>query len=396
MATGVLTNRTSRQIPWINLVWMGLSSIWVLGLLDDALGYAVYPDYREGLYDPSSYTYAGWFFRILAMVLAFSFCGLYIRTLYRAMTRPGPWFASFGGQDAARIRWTSAGLAVALNLLPGRQLTWFNGAFIFVTILWVITSSPDRALLRVIQSMVIPIVTFALTEQAGALAELLLTMVAVGGLISAFVINRGLVSDLIVERSRVRDQAVTEERFRIARDLHDTVGHSMTQITLKAELARRVLATDSARAAAELEQIEHLSRNLAREIRAAVEGEDQLGVTDEIIRSRQLLESMNVASSYSGDDVTADLHRSDVLAWCVREGVMNVVKHSGATRCEINLDRRNDATVLIIRDNGSKRTQSNKGQGLDGMRQRVEAVGGTVRFDQDQAGHVLIVTVPRA
>ncbi|MEP9383002.1 sensor histidine kinase [Nocardioides cheoyonin] len=169
--------------------------------------------------------------------------------------------------------------------------------------------------------------------------------------------------------------ALADERNRFARDLHDILGHSLTVITVKAELARRLLdageesATERARA--ELADLERLSRDALHDVRRAVEGYRELTLPGELARARAALEAAGVTPvlPQSTDAVPTELR--ELFAWTVREGVTNVIRHSGAGRCEIVLtcDR------AEVRDDGGGPGKPADGSGLTGLRERAAAAG---------------------
>ncbi|MDH2416085.1 histidine kinase [Nocardioides sp. CER19] len=168
--------------------------------------------------------------------------------------------------------------------------------------------------------------------------------------------------------------AVDSERNRFARDLHDILGHSLTVITVKAELAQRLLDADPDRARAELADLERLSRDALADVRRAVSGYRELTLPGELARAREALRAAEIEARLpqSTDDVPTDLR--ELFAWTVREGVTNVIRHSGARSCEIVLT----PSSAEIRDDGRGPGSSVDGSGLTGLRERSAAVGATV------------------
>ena len=177
--------------------------------------------------------------------------------------------------------------------------------------------------------------------------------------------------------TRARDEnarlAVTAERSRFARDLHDILGHSLTVITVKAELAGRLLDVDPVRARREVEDLERLSRDALADVRRAVEGFHDLSLPGELARAREALLAADIDPDLpnSTDDVPTELR--ELFAWTVREGVTNVIRHSGASRCTVRLAAR---TVEVADDGtGPVADPGGSGRGLDGLRDRASAVG---------------------
>jgi two-component system, NarL family, sensor histidine kinase DesK len=181
--------------------------------------------------------------------------------------------------------------------------------------------------------------------------------------------------------------ATIAERERIARDLHDVLGHTLSVIALKSELASQLAETDTARAIAEVREVEVVSREALSEVRAAVEGYRGRGFSGELQRARQAL-------SASGVSLEADVERihlvpklETVLALVLREAVTNVMRHAKASACRVGLHRTEDGLVLTVEDNGTGSVRPN-GTGLAGMLERVTSAGG--RLDIESANGVAI------
>jgi two-component system, NarL family, sensor histidine kinase DesK len=154
-------------------------------------------------------------------------------------------------------------------------------------------------------------------------------------------------------RAELARAAVAEERLRIARDLHDLLGHSLSLITLKAELAGRVIGTDPDRAAREISELESVARQSLADVRGAVAGFRQPDLGGELVAARQLLDAAGIAAEITSAE-TAGLPQEvdSALAWAVREGATNVVRHSTATRVSITVSVDPAQAVAEIRDNG--------------------------------------------
>jgi two-component system sensor histidine kinase DesK len=180
--------------------------------------------------------------------------------------------------------------------------------------------------------------------------------------------------------SRAREEnarlAVEEERNRLARDLHDILGHSLTVITVKAELANRLVDVDLDRTRAELADLERLSRDALADVRRAVEGYRDLTLPGELARARQALQAADIEARLpnSAEDVPSDLR--ELFAWTVREGVTNVVRHSRASTCTVTLE---PSRVRVVDDGtGTVSAPENAGHGLLGLRERAAAAGAVV------------------
>lgn len=188
----------------------------------------------------------------------------------------------------------------------------------------------------------------------------------------------GLVRVLEIGQERHREQAaelaLATERDRVARDVHDVLGHSLTVVTLKAELAQRLVEVDPERARTELEEIQTLSRTALAEIRATVAGLRVARLADEVAAARTALSGADIRADLPTDlDVVDPRHRV-LLAWILREAVTNVIRHSGATTCRVEL---HDG-LLRVTDDGRGCGGQREGNGLRGIRERVASAGGTL------------------
>ena len=179
---------------------------------------------------------------------------------------------------------------------------------------------------------------------------------------------------LIEAHQENADLAVENERTRFARDLHDILGHSLTVITVKAELAQRLIDVDPVKARAELADLERLSRDALSDVRRAVRGYRELTLPNELARAKQALHAAGIEPvlPQSTDSVPTELR--ELFAWTVREGITNVLRHSAATECEIVLS----ATHVEVRDNGRGSPSDSIGTGLTGLRERARAQSATV------------------
>ncbi|MDL4773748.1 sensor histidine kinase [Actinomadura xylanilytica] len=178
---------------------------------------------------------------------------------------------------------------------------------------------------------------------------------------------------LLEARAEVARLASEAERARIARDLHDLLGHSLTVVTVKSNLARRLAATDSRRSLEEITEVEALSRQALADVRAAVSGYREVTLAGELARGRELLRASGVVADLPlAADMVGAAHQ-ELFGWVVREGLTNIVRHAHAARCTVVLS----ASQVEIRDDGSG-GPAFFGNGLTGLRERVAAAGGSV------------------
>ncbi|GAA1950314.1 sensor histidine kinase [Kitasatospora viridis] len=198
---------------------------------------------------------------------------------------------------------------------------------------------------------------------------------------------------LVTAQAEVERLAQEAERNRIARDLHDLLGHSLTAITVKSRLAQRLVAKDTALAQAEMAAVENLSRQALADVRAAVSGYREVTLAGELARGRELLRAAGVLADLpSATDVVAERER-ELFGWVLREGLTNVVRHARATRCTVTIT----ADSIEIRDDGRATGDNADGKGLTGLRERVAAAGGAVLAGPlDPHGWRVYVTTGRA
>jgi two-component system, NarL family, sensor histidine kinase DesK len=223
-------------------------------------------------------------------------------------------------------------------------------------------------------------------------------------------------------RAELARAAAAEERLRIARDLHDLLGHSLSLITIKAELAGRLMGADPGRAAKEIAELESVARQSLSDVREAVAGFRQPDLAGELVAARQLLDAAGITTEITAAD-TSGLARDvdSALAWAVREGATNVVRHSRATRVAIKVSRGPSTVVAEISDNGPAAPEGNEGgpalpaartagpdgravararpvfggSGLAGLAERVRSLGGELAAGSvDSRGFLLRVVVP--
>jgi len=174
-------------------------------------------------------------------------------------------------------------------------------------------------------------------------------------------------------RAEVAQLAAENERIRIARDLHDLLGHSLTTITVKAGLARRLGTADPARAVEQITEVEELCRQALAEVRAAVSGYRDVTLAGELARGRELLRAAGVAADLPTAADIVDPAYQELLGWAVREGLTNVVRHSRAGTCAVRLSQ----SGVEITDDGVG-AAAPAGNGLSGLRERVAAAGGSI------------------
>jgi two-component system sensor histidine kinase DesK len=186
-------------------------------------------------------------------------------------------------------------------------------------------------------------------------------------------------AELLQAREENARLAVEDERNRMARDLHDILGHSLTVIAVKAELAGRLMDIDSERARSEVADLERLSRDALVDVRRSVSGYRELTLPGELARAREALRAAEIEGDLPLSTELVPSELRELFGWAVREGVTNVIRHSGASHCSISLT----TSAVEIRDDGNGCPLSTpgyppdeaQGHGLLGLRERAAAAG---------------------
>lgn len=197
---------------------------------------------------------------------------------------------------------------------------------------------------------------------------------------------------------RISELVKLEERQRIARDLHDTLGQKLALIGLKSDLVAKLIRKNPDRAEAEIDDVRHTARNVLKELRELVTQMRGTHVEDEIYRLRQILMAADIEFMLEGDPKLANtsLLNENVASMCLKEAVTNVVKHSGASACAIVIEQTPAELRISVRDNGvglGGQTPFFRGNGLRGMKERLEFVNGSLEI-ASREGTEIVIKVP--
>jgi two-component system sensor histidine kinase DesK len=217
-------------------------------------------------------------------------------------------------------------------------------------------------------------------------------LLIVGGSNMFFAEQRRADSKLRMAHEEVEALAAVAERERIARDLHDVLGHTLSVIVLKAELAKRLIASDPARATAEIADVETIGRSALTEVREAIGGYRSRGLTAELEAAHSTLASAGVTlliDSRPLDTSGLTAAEETVLALALREAVTNIVRHARARTCRLRFTTEGGHRKLHVEDDG-EHPLAREGNGLRGMRERVESLGGSLRVEREHGTRLLI------
>ena len=353
---------TPRLLPLRPQGWVWVyAAIWLVFLVPAVLKGAAMEDRPRG---------------IAGIVVVVAFSGFYLRSWAdtRARRISG---AVAPPRLAAAVLATAVGLSALAVALLGQPALATTPFLVVLFMFWLgervrLAATVLLIALAGLGSYLVP----GWSRDDSILISLVLTSVIMWG------ISRMLerTAELARANERIASLAVAEERARFARDLHDLLGHSLTLLAIKAELAGRLVRLDVDRAEKEIMDVERVVRDTLSDVRAAVGGYRQANLTGELVSARVVLDAAGIDAELPAavDDVPGE--RRELLGWAVREGDTNVVRHSGARRCRIVVDR----DAVEIHDDGEGPAPAREaagwtlGSGLRGLRERAEAVGATV------------------
>ncbi len=298
-----------------------------------------------------------------------AFNSLYITVVFRAFVKEA--------RQARRTRWLLAGLAaITLGLALGYGGSWL----MFFPLLGLATGS-------VLRGRQLAPAAFGLSVAAAVVGGVRegweATGIAYGTFLSVMVTAAILalsetVKDLRAAREELARAAVEKERLRFSRDLHDLLGHTLSVIVVKAEATRRLAPRDLAAALGQVTDIEAVGRQALTEIREAVTGYREGSLATELDRARDLLEAAGVEAAVRQSGPPLAPPTAALLGWVVRECATNVVRHAGATRCEIEVSGGAGQARLVIADDGRGEGAGPPGSGLKGLAERLAAAGGSL------------------
>lgn len=305
------------------------------------------------------------------------------------------------------------GLFVAVFVLRGHRLLWIVAGDILLGVLFA-PFNTAAAILFIYAASFVPFalrgkpwracaaigVVVAIIGVESWLLRLPPSMWAVGigysliiGAANVWTSQQSIASErLRLAHDEIEHLAKIAERERIARDLHDVLGHTLSVIILKAELASRLMNVNPAQAHAEIATVERVSREALEQVREAVRGYRTRGLLAEIDQARSVLEDSGIVVECRSSAVTLTPAQDNVLALALREAVTNVIRHADATRCWLVLEEQEGTCRLTVHDDG-RGGEFATGLGLRGLSERVAAIGGSA-VREDKAGVRLTITIP--
>ncbi|MDF2993911.1 MAG: signal transduction histidine kinase [Microbacterium sp.] len=275
-------------------------------------------------------------------------------------------------------------MALSLALLPwlGTDVRWM---WTFVGVAFSVSAMGRRTTWLVIPAL--SALSFLVGEFTGAdpLSNVVNSAIilSISIMMFSFVENITTLERLRDAQAQIAELAAERERGRVARDVHDILGHSLTVITVKAELAGRLMDAGSPAARDEITQIEQLARGALSDVRTTVHGYRGVSISGELAAARAALESAGVSADLPGSTEQVPADRRELAGWVVREAVTNVIRHSGATACRVRLDGR---SIEVADDGCGPSSTASTGSGLTGLRERVETSGARLTVGRNDLG----------
>jgi two-component system sensor histidine kinase DesK len=288
-----------------------------------------------------------------------------------------------------RILWLVAGLdaiAVAGSLRnPSAACFFIYGSAIIAN------GFPPRRAMQVLAAQVL--IGAAASAALGMEWWYYMASVVISALIGAVTIQAAAKeagdAKLRLAQDEIERIAKLAERERIARDLHDLLGHTLSVVVLKSELAQKLLARDPPRALQEMAEVERISRQGLAEVREAITGYRSSGLAAEIETVRDTLTAAGIEATIEGRPAPLTPAQETALSLALREAATNVIRHAAATRCHIRFYAQDGSALMEVQDDG-RGGEAPFGNGLTGMRERIQALGGALLREGDRGTRLLI------
>jgi two-component system sensor histidine kinase DesK len=233
------------------------------------------------------------------------------------------------------------------------------------------------------------LIAWARNASAGDIWSVLYGTVLSGFIVAMILRLVSVIRELQETRQELARAAVDEERLRFARDLHDLLGHTLSVMVLKAQVTRKLATRDPELAAEQAADIERVGRQALTEVRQSVSGYRGRGIDRELDQARTALTDAGFTVTVQRDGLPVPAAPDALLGWVIREGVTNVIRHSGGRQCEIRIRHGDGQAAVEIRDDGNGRPAvklPSGGHGLGGLRERISAAGGKLEAGPRRGG----------
>jgi two-component system sensor histidine kinase DesK len=331
----------------------------------------------------------------LSDLLWLSFLALYLTPWITSAPPSTNWIASGAGTVAFLVIFGHSYRVSPERLLPhavltaciGFALAWFGGVWNVFNVLAASIAArlqPRRTAVTIVVLLQLALVVFGLWTRMMPVAWVsgIYFGVLAGGTTMLLDDLDRRNGELHAAQDEIRGLTITAERERIAQDLHDLLGRSLTAIALKANLAARLTRRDPGRSLHEINEVASAAREALSEVRAVVSGIVERSLSAELDGAHAMLHTAGISVTIDWKPITMTPAREATLSMVLREAVTNVVRHSGASRCQIFCNGAEGNALLIVEDNGSGAIA--EGYGIAGMRRRLAMLDGTLMISSER------------
>ena len=317
---------------------------------------------------------------IVSCACLFTACSLSMRRIRQGLT----WPSRLGLSLIIIGALTASGAALGVGS-PGLQLVVFLAVVLAFSLPWQAAIGPIAILTGTLFLIPRMIPSWSASEDA---------WIALLGAGSACVFGRYIMEQRRMARileQRTHELEINEERNRMARDMHDILGHSLTVIALKSELAARLVDVAPDQTRTELDEVQSLARSALADVRATVNSYRELSLAGELARATSVLTSAGVRADLPLTVEVVDPELRELFAWVVREGVTNIVRHAHASLCKVKLTT--DSIEVADDGIGLDSTGTGDGHGLEGLRQRCQDNGADLTIEAPSSGSGTVLRV---
>ena len=317
---------------------------------------------------------------IVSCACLFTACSLSMRRIRQGLT----WPSRLGLSLIIIGALTASGAALGVGS-PGLQLVVFLAVVLAFSLPWQAAIGPIAILTGTLFLIPRMIPSWSASEDAW------IALLVAGGACTfgRYIMEQRRVARILEQRTH--ELEINEERNRMARDMHDILGHSLTVIALKSELAARLVDVAPDQTRVELDEVQSLARSALADVRATVNSYRELSLAGELARATSVLTSAGVRADLPLTVEVVDPELRELFAWVVREGVTNIVRHAHASLCKVKLTT--DSIEVADDGIGLDSTGTGDGHGLEGLRQRCQDNGADLTIEAPSSGSGTVLRV---
>ena len=317
---------------------------------------------------------------IVSCACLYTACSLSMRRIRQGLT----WPSRLGLSLIIIGALTASGAALGVGS-PGLQLVVFLAVVLAFSLPWQAAIVPIAILTGILFLIPRMIPSWSASEDAW------IALLVAGGACTfgRYIMEQRRVARILEQRTH--ELEINEERNRMARDMHDILGHSLTVIAVKSELAARLVDVAPDQTRVELDVVQSLARSALADVRATVNSYRELSLTGELARATSVLTSAGIRADLPLTVEAVDPELRELFAWVVREGVTNIVRHAHASHCKVELTT--DSIEVADDGIGLDSAGTGDGHGLEGLRQRCQDNGADLTIEAPSSGSGTVLRV---